>query len=53
MADPLPTEEQLVEAIYSMAAEQMRNGMPPGTIEQNLMEKGLDAESAGSVVRNL
>jgi hypothetical protein len=50
------TEEEhnkAVEAIYSFAAELMRNGTAPAEIEKKLVEQGLDAESAATVVDNL
>ena len=55
MSEPQPTPEQqqFVEAIYRTAAEQMRAGTASATIEKNLMERGLDAESARAVVSNL
>jgi hypothetical protein len=53
MPEPERTSEQVVEAIYNYAAEQMRNGVAGPQIEKSLVEQGLDAEAAGIVVRNL
>jgi hypothetical protein len=47
------TPEQYVDAVYGYAAEQMRNGVAPAAIEQDLIARGLDAESASTVVQNL
>lgn len=53
MAEQEMTEEQMVEAIYGFAAQQMRSGVKPAEIERQLAEKGLDADSAKVVVENL
>ena len=45
--------EQSVSEIYQFAAGRMRAGTSPAAIEQELAAKGLDAESAAIVVRNL
>jgi hypothetical protein len=50
---PEITAEQVVEAIYQFAAEQMRNGASPAEIKRRLIEQGLSAEAAGIVVSNL
>ena len=47
------SEEEMVQAIYAFAAEQMQQGAPPHAIENALVEKGLDQESASTVVANL
>lgn len=47
------TPEQYVEAVYQFAAEHMRNGLPPDQIEKKLIEQGLEAEAAATVVGNL
>lgn len=47
------TPEQVIEAVYAYAAEQMRNGVSSPEIERSLIEKGLDAEVAQRVVENL
>jgi hypothetical protein len=41
------------QALYSVAGQQMRNGVAPAVIEKNLTERGLDAEAAAIVVSNL
>src|SRR5262245_26401334 len=48
-----PDSNQAVEAIYNFAAVQMRSGANPAAIEKSLVDRGLDAESAAIVVRNL
>jgi uncharacterized Zn finger protein (UPF0148 family) len=50
---PEPEPEQTVEAIYSLAAEQMRDGVASFGIQKILTERGLDAEAAATVVSNL
>lgn len=47
------TGDEVVEAIYAHAAELMRNGVSDEDIEKDLVEQGLDAESAEAVVSNL
>jgi hypothetical protein len=47
------TTDQVVEAVYRFAAEQMRDGVPPARVERSLVEKGLSPEAAAIVVRNL
>lgn len=47
------TQEEFVDAVYSHAAELMKEGMPAQEIKSNLVEQGLDAESADAVVSNL
>ena len=47
------SQAQAVEAIYGFAAQQMRGGIAPAQIEKSLVEKGLDAQAAAVVVRNL
>ena len=53
MAEQEMTEEQMVEAIYGFAAEQIKAGVKPPEIEKRLVEKGLDEDSAKIVVANL
>jgi len=50
---PEPEPEQTVESVYNIAAEQMSNGVGPARIAKVLTERGLDAESAATVVSNL
>jgi hypothetical protein len=53
MSSSEPTDEEVVQAIYDFAAEQMVNGASDRQVESMLREKGLDAESAATVVSNL
>ena len=47
------TSDQVVEAIYAFAAEQLHNGVRPADVERLLRDKGLEAETAQTVVANL
>lgn len=49
----LPDTEELVDAIYEFAAEQMNAKVPHDEIQKSLVERGLDHETAAAVVRNL
>jgi hypothetical protein len=51
--DQEPSEEEMVEAVYMFAAEQMQSGASETQIKAMLIHKGLDPESAGIVVSNL
>lgn len=51
--DPEPKPEQVVEAAYGFAAEQMRQGVAPSQVQKILIERELDAESAANVVGDL
>jgi hypothetical protein len=51
--DPTPPPEQVVEAVYGFAAEQMRSGVAPSGIEKSLTDRGLDAGEATVVVQRL
>jgi hypothetical protein len=53
MSTTQPSDEQVVEAMYMFAAEQMKSGVAPHTITSMLVDKGLDRETAGVVVSNL
>tara|TARA_B100000609_G_C17140062_1_gene395040 strand:- start:472 stop:840 length:369 start_codon:yes stop_codon:yes gene_type:complete len=53
VADQELTEEQIIEAIYEFAIEQMKNGASPAQIREMLIEKGLEPEAAAIVVSNL
>jgi hypothetical protein len=53
MPESVMTPEQALEAIYNFAGQQMRDGVAPAVIEKNLTEKGLDGETAATVVSNL
>lgn len=48
-----PSEEQHIKAVYAFAAEQLRSGVYPRDVQLMLIEKGLDHESARTVVSNL
>lgn len=54
MSDQEPSvEEEVVQAVYAFAAEQMKNGASAQQIQSMLVEKGLDQDSAATVVSNL
>lgn len=53
MSSSEPTDEEMVQAIYTYAAEQMANGVSDDQVESMLMAKGLDRETASIVVSNL
>lgn len=53
MTETEPTDEQVVEAVYEYAAEEMEKGTPEAQIKSLLVEKGLDKETAETVVTNL
>jgi hypothetical protein len=53
MPESVLTPEQGLEAIYRFAKQQMRNGVALAVIKKSLIERGLDAETAGIVVSNL
>jgi len=46
-------DQESVDAVYHYAAVLLRDGTPGPEIERLLREKGLDAEAAATVVRNL
>ena len=48
-----PTEQEIVEAILAFTAEQIQNGTPGFKIEQMLVERGLDQETASTVVADV
>ena len=48
-----PTDEEVVQAVYEHAASMMMDGKSRRQIEEDLMDKGLDQESASVVVTNL
>jgi hypothetical protein len=51
--EPEPRRERGVEAVYDLAAEQMRNGVAPSQIEKILTKQGLKPETAATVVGDL
>ena len=48
-----PSPDEMVEAVYAFAAERMKAGASNRTVIDELIEKGLDQESATIVVNNL
>lgn len=52
-AEQAPTPEELVEQIYGFAADHIAAGKSPSEVERLLVEQGLDAQSASTVVSNL
>ncbi len=48
-----PTEEEVVQGVYEHAANLMMEGKSRREIVDDLMEKGLDEQSASAVVTNL
>ncbi len=53
MSEEQPSEEEVVEAVYAFAAEQMKDGASGPEVEAMLVERGLDEEAAASVVEDL
>jgi hypothetical protein len=53
MSSGAPLEEQVVRAFYALAAEQMKNGAAPQEIQSMLVARGLEPESAATIVSNL
>lgn len=47
------SQEELVQALYQYTADLMSDGLSESDIEAKLQEKGLDAESASMLVRNV
>lgn len=48
-----PTEDEVIQAVYEHAANLLMEGKSRHQIEADLMDKGLDQESASVVVTNL
>ena len=48
-----PSPEQVVQAVYTEAAQLMRSGMSDYQVEQALIAKGVPAEAARTVVSRL
>lgn len=46
-------EEHSVQEVYDYAAQLMSTGKPDNVVETELIEKGLDAESAATVTQNM
>ena len=53
MSETAMSPEQLVDAIYNFAANEMASGVSPKLVEKKLMEQGLEAETAAMIVKNL
>ena len=53
MTEREPTADEMVDAIYAFAGEQMDRGVPNGVIQTSLIERGLDQELATAVILNL
>ncbi|MDP6634437.1 MAG: hypothetical protein QGG42_06040 [Phycisphaerae bacterium] len=53
MSEQELSEEQIVDAVYTYAAEQMKKGVSDRRVESMLVEEGLDQEAAAVVVANL
>lgn len=47
------TQEEFVQAVYQHAADLMKKGAKNEAVVSNLIEQGLDEESANTVVNNL
>ncbi len=50
---PEPTPQEVVKDVAGFAAEQMFEGVAPSQIEATLTERGVDPETAATVVGNL
>ena len=48
-----PSTQQAVEAVYNFAAQRLASGVGPHLVEQELMQQGLDPQSARTVVSEL
>ena len=53
MSEAEPSQEQVVEAVYAFAVEQLKAGSSPEQIQATLVEKGLSQEIAETIVSNL
>ena len=53
MSEQEPTQEEIIDAIYGMAAEAMAGGATDQRVQGMLVEQGLDQESASKVVSDL
>lgn len=53
MSQTPPTEQQMTDAVYSFAAEQLVSGQSPDQVKSALIERGMDSASAGVVVNGL
>ena len=48
-----PTEQEVIQAVFIYAAQEMRNGRSDYQIEKSLIERGLEKDSARAVVDKL
>lgn len=53
MSNQKPSDEEIVKPVYALAVEQMKNGVSEQQIQSMLVEKGLNQDSAATVVSNL
>src|SRR5436305_1869017 len=53
MGDQEMTPEEAIQALYDYAAALMIRGVPAPDIEKDLVDKGLSADSARTIVDNL
>lgn len=50
MSEPAKAPEQQLQAAYVYAAEQMNQGVATNTVRDRLIEQGMDADTAATVV---
>jgi hypothetical protein len=53
MSDFQPNPEQAIEGYYDFADNQIFQGAKPNSVKNLLIEQGLDAETAGTIVKNV
>lgn len=53
VTDSEPTADEIVDAIYAFAREQLEQNVPNGTIQSLLVDRGLDQDLAAMVIANL
>ena len=53
MSESNSNPEQVVKALYDFAAKQIVQGAKPCAVESSLIEQGLDAETAATIVKNV
>jgi len=47
------SDEEFVQSVYNYAAQQLQNGVSPSQVESQLLQQGLDPDSARRVVFDL
>ena len=52
-ASPEPTEDEVLQAVYTFTAEQMEANVSHTQIVSTLVEKGIDEESASTIVEQV